>query len=299
MDAVRAPTRGQSPLLPDVRASAHEEEPEAETGGDGGEQHGAGHPPGPVAVLAGDEGDGGQRQGDAGERPARWPFAEGQPDGDGHDRRDDRRQRGHDAHRAGRQRPVEAHEGDGPAEAAGRPPGHIGAVEAVTSGQGQDDEQRSEAGALGDERHDEGWCTAAGQATEEVAGPVDERRDQRECDRHLSSVRKSRNVTETTPGVCSPSRSALLWGAVHRVGLSARYQLEGRHPGSFSPWVLGIDLAAAFEGPAQRELVGVLEVTADGQPAGDAGHLQRRGAGAGGPGTWRWPRPRCWGSCTG
>ena len=33
-----------------------------------------------------------------------------------------------------------------------------------------------------------------------------------------------------------------------------------------------VDLAAAFEGPAQRQLVGVLQVATDRQAAGDARH---------------------------
>ena len=36
---------------------------------------------------------------------------------------------------------------------------------------------------------------------------------------------------------------------------------------------LGADLPPALEGPAEGELVGVLEVATDRQPAGDAGHL--------------------------
>ena len=34
----------------------------------------------------------------------------------------------------------------------------------------------------------------------------------------------------------------------------------------------GVDLATTLEGATQGELVGVLEVAADGEPAGDAGH---------------------------
>ena len=84
-----------------------------------------------------------------------------------------------------------------------------------------------------------------------------------------------------------PLTSGSIWGAVLRVGLSARYQLEGRRPGSLlaatmvSRWFVhvwgglsgvkawrtvrsGVDFAPALEGPAQRQLVGVLEVAADG-----------------------------------
>src|SRR5215213_6101247 len=39
----------------------------------------------------------------------------------------------------------------------------------------------------------------------------------------------------------------------------------------------GVDLATAFERPAQRDLVGVLEVAADGEAAGDAGGAHAEG----------------------
>ena len=61
----------------------------------------------------------------------------------------------------------------------------------------------------------------------------------------------------------------------------------------------GVDLAATLEGATQGELVGVLEVPADGEAAGDAGDASGRGASGAGPGTWRWPHPRDWGWCTG
>ena len=79
-------------------------------------------------------------------------------------------------------------------------------------------------------------------------------------------------------------------------------RLCDRRPG---PWAGDVterselDGPAAFEGPAERQLVGVLEVAADGQAAGDAGDLDARAASAGGRGTSRWPRPRCWGWCRG
>ena len=64
-------------------------------------------------------------------------------------------------------------------------------------------------------------------------------------------------------------------------------------------WTSRLDLAATFEGPAERELVGVLEVAADRQAAGDAGDLHAERLEQAGRGTSRWPRPRCWGWCRG
>ena len=54
---------------------------------------------------------------------------------------------------------------------------------------------------------------------------------------------------------------------------------------------------APLERPPERELVGVLEVAADGQPAGGPRdrHAERRRAR--GPRTWPWPRPRWSGWC--
>ena len=57
----------------------------------------------------------------------------------------------------------------------------------------------------------------------------------------------------------------------------------------------GVDFAAAFERAAERDLVGVLEVAADGQAARDARDPRRRAASAAGRGTSRWLRLRCWG----
>ena len=49
----------------------------------------------------------------------------------------------------------------------------------------------------------------------------------------------------------------------------------------------------------ERELVGVLEVAAHRQAAGDAGDRQPERLEQAARGTWRWPRPRGWGWCRG
>ena len=56
---------------------------------------------------------------------------------------------------------------------------------------------------------------------------------------------------------------------------------------------LRVDFAAAFEGAAERDLVGVLEVAADGQAARDPRHLDAERLQAAGRGTSRSLRLRC------
>jgi hypothetical protein len=133
--------------------------------------------------LGGHQDDGDQCDGDAQGRPHPDPVATEQPDDHRHRGGRDGGDRCEDAHHPGREGAEEHHQARAAHEPGCRAPGEVGHAHRPAE-PGEQEDQREQAGDLGERDDGEDRLPAAGQPAQEVGGAVDECRGQRQQHRH-------------------------------------------------------------------------------------------------------------------